>query len=67
MDGDKTDLRTWVVLGKLALGNGATRKSKELLLQYFANSPLIQLTRLGTLRDWIKLEGFSGVMSEKTS
>ena len=55
-----------VVLGKFPRGKGSARGTKSLFSSYCTKSPLIQLTRLGTLRNFTKLEDFSGAMVKNT-
>ena len=66
MGESKIDCRTRVVLVKLAWGKGAVRRPKVMFLSYSAKAPLIQFTRLGPFRGFPQLEGFSGIMVEKT-
>ena len=63
---DKIYRRMRVVLGKFPRGKGSARGAKSLFSSYCTKSPLIQLTRLGTLRNFTKLEDFSGAMVKNT-
>ena len=67
MDGYKTDWRTWVLLDNFTQGKRVLRRSKAMIVSYYANEHLIQLIRSGTLRAYPKLKGFLGVRLDKTS
>ena len=54
-------------MGKIERVKGEVSRPEAMFLSYCKKSPLIKLNRSGSLRDWSKLEGFSGVMVENTS
>ena len=58
---------THIVLGKLARRKVSVRSKNIMVLLYFENSPLIQLTRSVPLRDWPKFEVLLGVMVDNNS
>ena len=60
-------MSTWIIHGGFSQEAGAVRILKALFFSYYTKSPLMQLTRMGPLRDWPKLEGSKGVVVEKTS
>ena len=55
-----------MVLGKFVWVKGSARRKQSMFSSYCKILPLIQLTRLGTLRNYTKLEDFSGPMVENT-
>ena len=55
MYGYKTDQREWIILGELLLVKVSESIPESLFSSYFEKSPLIQMNRSGTLRDWPKL------------
>ena len=66
MSGAKTDCRNRVVIVRLERVKVAVRISKALFFSYFEKAHLIQLTRLGPLMAWPKIEGYTGVLVDQT-
>ena len=67
MSGDKTFFRIRVVLGKLIRGNGAVMGTKSLCVIILFRVTINTIDPVGFLEGLEKLEGFSGIMVEKTS